>query len=62
MKTKYEKIVESVNRNYPDNTDEERKRLVKQEFARWLSRGYVIGKNLDTRETWIDGPPVALRI
>jgi len=62
MKTKYEKIIESVDRNYPNATDEQKKRIVKHEFAHWLSRGYTIGKNLDTGKMWIDGPPVALRI
>jgi len=44
----YERIVEQVDRQYPDFTTEQKQRVVKQTFAKFIVRGRTIGRNMNT--------------
>jgi len=62
MKTKYEQIIDSVNRNWPSATEEQKSRVIKQDFAKFLARGRTIGRNLNTGELYVHGLNIALLI
>ena len=64
--TKLEQIQESVERNYSFCNKEEKKRIVRQEFAKWLVRGRTIGSRINPeigkKEIHITGKSIALLI
>jgi len=64
--TKLEQIQESVERNYFLCTPEEKKRVVRQEFAKWLVRGRTLGGKTNPktgkREFYTEGESIALLI
>ena len=64
--TKLEQIQASVERNYSTYTLEEKKRIVRQMFVKWLAQGRTIGSklNLDNGkiEYTIEGENIALLI
>jgi len=64
--TKLEQIQESVKRNYPLLTKKEQKRIIRQNFAYWLTRGRTLGSKVDPetgkRKFYIEGESIALLI
>jgi len=64
--TKLEQIQESVKRNHPLCTPEGKKRIVRQHFAHWLTRGRTLGSKINhktgKREFCTEGKSIALLI
>ena len=64
--TKLEQIQESVEKNYSLCNKEEKKRIVRQRFAKWLVRGRTIGSKINSktgkREFYVMGKSIALLI
>ena len=64
--TKLEQIQKSVKRNHPLCTPEEKKRIVRQNFAYWLRRGRTLGSKINPktgkREFCAEGKSIALLI
>ena len=64
--TKWEQIQASIERNYSACSNIEKRRIMRQNFARWLTRGRTIGSKINPktgkREYTIEGPNIALLI
>jgi len=66
MKSKLQSIREKVDRHYSYLNEEEKKRVVRQYYATWLTRGRTLGSKINPatgkREFHTTGEPIAYLI